>query len=542
MENIKYQEHKANLNKGLSESNNEDSKAYEGFYIKGDVSGIQDFIFNIKSKGASKALKARSFVVEQIAELCLKYIQDELKDCELLYSGGGNFYLFIKGSNISEEILTQQIDSLQSKINQELLYQEIYCAISLLKATQGDSFFDVWKNLNGEISGKDKLKKFNTDFPFIPYQALSTNNEDNYRKFTSQLVKSIGYEIEKGDPNKEFIANGQISMLGYNSRLTTIQDFTDEKHSLEARLQNKLPCWTEELMKQHKDLIDSSVSEGNIVEFSYLAEFAGIRTGTAKLGVLKMDGDNMGNIFKNKTLEQSKKISRSLKYFFEEYLLDLLNRTFQPIVGGNYYSNIYVVFSGGDDCFLIGAWDAVLSFAQVINEEFTKFCNNEISLSCGILVIDKNFPVKRFAELAEEALGEAKKRVEDGELKKNAISIFGEVLTWEEYRFAKSIKNDLVELVEQREESKAIIHAVKRSSLGFETLQQKALNGKLDFRNLWRFQYSLRNVKKKNIDFVNTKIISKYQKILLNAISKDKDHNPATFAVAARWAEYSVKK
>jgi CRISPR/Cas system-associated protein Cas10 (large subunit of type III CRISPR-Cas system) len=34
------------------------------YFIKGDVSGIQDFIFNVKSEKAARVLKARSVFVE----------------------------------------------------------------------------------------------------------------------------------------------------------------------------------------------------------------------------------------------------------------------------------------------------------------------------------------------------------------------------------------------------------------------------------------------------------------------------------------------
>lgn len=37
------------------------------YFIKGDISGIQDFIFNVKSEKAARVLKARSVFVEVLA-------------------------------------------------------------------------------------------------------------------------------------------------------------------------------------------------------------------------------------------------------------------------------------------------------------------------------------------------------------------------------------------------------------------------------------------------------------------------------------------
>ena len=38
------------------------------YIVKGDLSGIQNFIFNIPSKGAAKELKRRSLYVTNLAE------------------------------------------------------------------------------------------------------------------------------------------------------------------------------------------------------------------------------------------------------------------------------------------------------------------------------------------------------------------------------------------------------------------------------------------------------------------------------------------
>ena len=70
------------------------------YLLKGDLSGIQDFIFNVSSKKAAKSLKSRSFYVQIVGDLALKFIESDITDlddfsCEVLYNGGGNFYLNI---------------------------------------------------------------------------------------------------------------------------------------------------------------------------------------------------------------------------------------------------------------------------------------------------------------------------------------------------------------------------------------------------------------------------------------------------------------
>jgi CRISPR-associated protein Csm1 len=68
--------------------------------VKGDVSGIQEFIFNVKSDKAAQELKGRSFFIKVLVEVAIQYLLDqfgivdpnEIKDCKISTSGG-NFIL-----------------------------------------------------------------------------------------------------------------------------------------------------------------------------------------------------------------------------------------------------------------------------------------------------------------------------------------------------------------------------------------------------------------------------------------------------------------
>lgn len=89
--------------------------------VSGEFSGIQDFIYNIASKSAMKSLRGRSFYLE----LLLEHIIDELLDnfqlsrANLLYSGGGHFYLLLPNSQRT----ATTIDQYKQTINDYLLSQ-----------------------------------------------------------------------------------------------------------------------------------------------------------------------------------------------------------------------------------------------------------------------------------------------------------------------------------------------------------------------------------------------------------------------------------
>ena len=208
--------------------------------------------------------------------------------------------------------------------------------------------------------------------------------------------------------------------------------------------------------------------------------------------------------------------------------------------GGKFQDNIYVVFAGGDDCFMVGAWDAVFEFAKVIHDSFKEFTNDRLRLSASLTVIDEKYPVIRFARLAEDALKNAKELVKEGETNpsKNKISVFNQVLEWDEYNDALDIAHKLEDLIKNKGESRAIIERIKQSRTGFEKLQNKVKAGFLKAQEVWRLQWFLRSSKNKE---EMQKLLDKYHSLLLKAATSDKKTNPIIFPVAARWAEFLTK-
>lgn len=72
-----------------------------------DMSGIQDFIYNISGSGALKQLRARSLYLEMMIE----HVVDELLErlglsrANLLYSGGGHAYLLLPNTPVVKEAI-----------------------------------------------------------------------------------------------------------------------------------------------------------------------------------------------------------------------------------------------------------------------------------------------------------------------------------------------------------------------------------------------------------------------------------------------------
>lgn len=132
-----------------------DVSAYK-YLLLGDISGIQEFIFNVKSEGAAKTLKSKSFFVYALAELCLKILDEAMpENCLLFYNGGGNFYVFCK------KIEDTTIAEVQRIIQEGLSNLEIYLTISYTPLL--NNFSNAWKNLH-QSANKEKLNKYNHYF------------------------------------------------------------------------------------------------------------------------------------------------------------------------------------------------------------------------------------------------------------------------------------------------------------------------------------------------------------------------------------------
>ncbi len=188
-----------------------------------------------------------------------------------------------------------------------------------------------------------------------------------------------------------------------------------------------------------KDMLeeDKDVTKDSIKTFSMIASMArrvedidsgGARfRGVRALGVLKADVDDLGKIMAaglprdRVTMSRIATLSRQFHYFFAVYLPNLL-------ATDSRFNNIYTVFAGGDDLFLIGPWNRVIELALYLDQAFAQYvCRNpSIHFSAGITLHGPNTPLSRFAEAAEEALERSKSSG------KRRLTIFGATAPWDE--------------------------------------------------------------------------------------------------------------
>jgi CRISPR-associated protein Csm1 len=512
--------------------------------LLGDLSGIQSFIFNIPSpsKGAAKSLKGRSLYLEILLYVIARYVLRELNlpIINMLYIGGGNFYLLVPPNKHKE------LERLQTEIEKVLF-----------AAHKGQIWVGLaWEDLNikdlliakrlARKFGKDvhdkmqlrKYRKFANEDVFKPFSSPKTFKRcelcgredvreeeevkichfcDSLRKLTRDLKEARYFYLQEKqkEERRDYKSYQDVfSAFGYKAGFC--------KKKLEKDVQyyliNEIP---QKLEANQVGFIFLPVSlpldkEGQILSFEELVEKG---PGARQLGVLKIDLDNLGFIlgkgweewtkkdFDTECKDEERESSLSLsRIAFLSTMLSLFFNWQVPKLAAKeaYKDSVYLIFSGGDDVFAVGAWEKVLSFLKEVREKFEQFTQNKlITFSSSYLVVPTHFPVIRFAHLAEERLSEAKKREE---LKKcpppKNKGVFLDIcLPWG-FKEDESLETSVwqlyawMERIEREIERKELAPFCRRLGLSagiFAGGLRAIRRGKINLKYVWQFAYALRD-------------------------------------------------
>ena len=322
---------------------------------------------------------------------------------------------------------------------------------------------------------------------FDEYQIAFIGGGLNDLARTGTLMKYWDIAIsESGKLSKEVTArflNGYVPVYGD-------ADLDDERY-LEGRKSDE----------KKEQLIDD-IREGRPKTFAHIAAKAknmkegGGWCGIQALGVLKADVDQLGMLMscglteKDFTLSRLATLSRQLNFFFAVYLPHLLKTDPR-------FMDVYTVFAGGDDLFLIGPWNRIIDLAHVLHRRFADYtCRNDhIHFSAGISLKKPNTPLGKLATDAEDALEKAK----DGGRKR--ITIFGETATWDDYAKLREIREILEEWRENSLINNAMIYRLN-TFIGMASLEKEILkeNGvRLDDMECLKWRALFRYTTERNI-------------------------------------------
>lgn len=225
-------------------------------------------------------------------------------------------------------------------------------------------------------------------------------------------------------------------------------DDTDVSYRINAHLEPHDMQWRPSIdyavFRPEKE--SDEFENGDVNRNKTFVDMATASEGLEALAVLKADVDNLGYIMQagfggRDSISRRVGLSRMLNYFFAGWLPSRLSEKKR-------YRNCYTLFAGGDDLCLIGPWDAMVSLAAEVHEEFARFCghNPEITLSAGIELFKPGFPVVRAVDAAEKLLEKAK---EEG---RDRIHAFGCAMRWQpDFAVQRRFAHDWRRFVDERE-------------------------------------------------------------------------------------------
>ncbi len=421
----KYDENKINI--AIEQVNNEKK---EVLLINGDFWGIQNFIFkNLASKNAAKIIRARSAMVQLITKVMAKEIES-LGAKEVLF-GAGKFLL------IGEVGLEEKLKSLQQKLDNWFIGNYFGLAGIVISWVEVDKKDLETQNCNirkklKELANKNetqKLKKFSgilqekavlsnpesEDLELCDFCKLREGKEEIYGKKCCDICKN---EIELG----KVLADESYKYLSL-----------EECNGKEIKVMDK-KVWFLTEVKENENVFD--ITNGKMGKLSkwplkaYVPSIDGeiktyeeIQEGVPGLMALKADIDGLGDTFRKFYFDSFKKfnrLSREINFFFANYVVNLIE---------DKYKDIYVVFAGGDDLFVIGPYDEIVKLAVDVRDKFVSFTLKKATISMGLVMFKHNTPIHFVSNWVDEAEKRAKSL--DG---KDAIDIFGITMKFDEFK------------------------------------------------------------------------------------------------------------
>lgn len=462
--------------------------------VGGDLSGIQDFIYTISSKKAAQTLRGRSFYLQLLTEAVLRFTLNrlDLPVTNVIYSGGGHFF-FLAPVACQEKLAEVRVELSRILIRHHgtALYLALDYARVPFDGFKIGAFPEYWGQMHGALARR-KQQRF-TELGVEMYELVFKPPEiggnpeatcsvcgedhrptDKFDEHEEQaricsLCDSFAAEIGRYLPDARFISLGWekpgASQPGRASDCLrelgmTFQFLHHGGEAVDLPQAERVTVWALDDPADNNwpkaslptaRVLRYTVNRVPQMTFDKLLDQT--EGGFHRLGVLRMDVDDLGRIFKDgfgrkgdpnnrATLARLATLSFQMSLFFEGWVKRLCEE--DPFAG-----LIYAVYAGGDDIFLIGPWDKMPALALRIREQFEKYTagHPDLHLSGGLAFIGGKYPVYQAAEDAGDALQAAKNLPG-----KNAFYFVGRAWRWPVFAEIDARKERLVQLTDKIQE------------------------------------------------------------------------------------------
>lgn len=565
--------------------------------IKGDISGIQNFIYSgIRDvKSPAKQLRGRSFFISLLTDTIADYCLEELHlyPSHLFFNAGGHFQIIAP----SETAIKDKLCDIEKTINRYLFKKfagKLNVVIAMVEKSSKEllSHYDeVIYHLNEELAAQKKKKLWSV-LEEITAEPISPVNsqEEIIKKIGEQLPKathlievhaSADIDYEPKVSFKEFsrtwifVNNDDLykkDALGRlknqsikNAIVYSIKDYDFLKYSDRSggldfpvgfsykRLGLSIPMKkNEQAPMEFSDLAeyDSKQEQNNSTQEQHNSKKDEKKSKPYPLlGIVRMDVDSLGALFavglrekeekeKSFTISRHAALSRELTKFFTVHINKLAEE-----------HTIYLVYSGGDDVFAVGSWIDVIRFSQKVREDFQKFvCNNKnLTISAGIVFTKENFPISVSALWAGEQEEKAKKFRDS----KDCVSIFYRELPWNNLTDLLKWGEELLKVVGNEENTnnddtlpRSFIHQLlTKTKECFDEETGKPKPRQIQRLNAWlHYSFARRKVNYAELQTPTLGIKTKFAQYILENDTSDTKNIYKNFIIPASYVLLKTRK
>ncbi len=375
-----------------------------------DVSGIQDFIYTISSKGTLKLLRARSFYLELLCEHYIDTILEalELSRANLIYSGGGHGYLLLPNTEYTKNVLNET----NRKANEWFMHNfktalYIADAYTLCSADDLMNTSEEYEKIFQRISKKLSERK---SCRYSAEDIISMNNDSRHdgerecricrrsdmvlhddicplceklMNMSDDILEKEFFVVMKNDEGLPLPFGCSLISAGRNalggggimSSGDYVRSYCKNKQYTGKSVAAKLWVGDYHTYKEFTKLEDSS-------------------DGIKRIGVVRADVDNLGKAFvsgfdkAHTSLSRTASFSRKLSIFFKHHINTLFKEK-------GY--NALIVYSGGDDVFMVSAWSDAIPAAMTLRDAFERFSQGTLTISAGIGIYTPKYPIESMA-------------------------------------------------------------------------------------------------------------------------------------------------
>lgn len=531
--------------------------------VLGDLSGIQSYLFDIAHSGAggvAKRLRARSFILGLMGETAAhRLIQEaEVPLVNLLLSAGGTFYALLPSSfdvqtwqvKLEEGLykryhgtirldctaLTVPLNRLRDNFEQVLadLHQQIQAAKArpFRHVLQGnrwhqDRLMHVMDWEEEPCYSCRRFPKKQGDEEFCEFCRLDEEigrllPKTRYLCFTNGKAKISLWGDFGVEPRENWPADEE--------RYYLIQAWNQaELKGLSVPIQRK---WMANyvpvapaggcphcLQTHHPD----PIREGQPLSFLCIAHQS---EGKELVGYLKGDVDNLGMLLSIGLVDDRKEqvyslsqlatVSRLLERFFAGGINRLLTEN---------YPHAYTVFSGGDDFFLVGPWDEILSCAADLRKRFQEYVadNPDVTLSAGISLVKPATPLALAAREVEDRLEEAKenpnrirkRRERESASGRNQVTVRGQTMEWDQLEEVVAVARQLADWHKQQKISSGFYRHLQTCGQMYRSYKDEGNMESLRFVPMFTY-YIQRNIEETDTKERKKRDVVEWAQRLLN--------------------------